>query len=65
MLWGVGMHIKQLRASVVLASLALAMVLALALGHATDRGQQAELFGLLVFVLVAGVASGFSGERAR
>jgi len=51
------MRLPQLRASTSLVSLALASVLALALGYANDRGQQAELFALLAFVLLAGIAS--------
>jgi hypothetical protein len=50
------MRIPQLRSSTSLISLALAPVLALSLGYATDRGQQAELFALLAFVLLAGIA---------
>jgi hypothetical protein len=53
---GHNMRLPQLRASTSLVSLALAAVLALALGYTTDRGQQAELFALLAFVLLAGIA---------
>jgi hypothetical protein len=50
------MRLLQLRASTSLVSLALAPVFALALGYTNDRGQQAELFALLAFVLLAGIA---------
>jgi hypothetical protein len=50
------MRLPQLRASTSLLCLALASLLAVALGYTNDRGQQAELFALLAFVLLAGIA---------
>jgi hypothetical protein len=59
------MRLPQLRSSTSLISLALAPVLALSLGYATDRGQQAELFSLLAFVLLAGIAGIAGSNTAR
>jgi hypothetical protein len=59
------MQIKQLRTSMMLGTFALALVLALSLGLATDRGLQAELFGLLAFVLLGGIASGSAAQTRR
>lgn len=57
------MRLPQLRSSTSLISLALAPFLALSLGYATDRGQQAELFALLAFVLLAGIAGSSTARR--
>lgn len=62
--WHTTMRLPQLRSSTSLISLALAPVLALSLGFATDRGQQAELFALLAFVLLAGIAGSTAGRPA-
>jgi hypothetical protein len=58
------MRLPQLRSSTSLISLALVPVLALCLGYASDRGLQAELFGLLAFVLLAGIAGSTTARPA-
>jgi len=59
------MQRNQLRIPMMLGTLLLAAALALSLGHATDRGQQAELFGLLAFVLLGGIASGSTAQESK